>query len=68
MTGTVLSCDHREIGGRILPLPGSSFGQVKHLPGVQVPHEGLEDLGSLWVGSTQQVEWGWGWGMQNRAT
>lgn len=44
----------------VLPLPGSSFGQIKHLPGVQVPHEGLEDLGSLWVGSTQRAELAWG--------
>lgn len=62
MTGTVWSCD------RVIPLPGSSLGQVEHLPGVQVPHEGLEDLGSLLDGgSTQQVELG-GVGGANSAT
>lgn len=29
------------------PLAGSSFSQVKHLPRVQIPHERLNDLGSL---------------------
>lgn len=33
--------------GPVLPLSGSSLGQVKHLPGVQVPHERLDDLSSL---------------------
>lgn len=31
----------------ILPLSGSSLRQVEHLPRVQIPHEGLDDLGSL---------------------
>lgn len=31
----------------VLPLPRTSLSQVKHLPGVQVPHERADDFGSL---------------------
>lgn len=33
--------------GRYLRLPGTPLAQVKDLPGIQIPEEGLDDLGAL---------------------
>lgn len=44
--------------GRYLRLPGPSLAQVKDLPGIQIPEEGLYDLGALWETRNGQGKWG----------
>lgn len=41
----------------ILPLSRTSLCQVKHLPRVQIPHEGLDDLSSLKMDKTHTHKW-----------
>ena len=40
--------------GRYLRLPGAPLAQVKDLPGIQIPEEGLDDLGALWETRSRQ--------------
>lgn len=37
-----------QLPGRYSRLLGPSLAQVKDLPGVEIPEEGLDDLGALW--------------------
>lgn len=39
---------------RYLRLPGAPLAQVKDLPGIQIPEEGLDDLGTLWETRSRQ--------------
>ena len=44
--------------GRYLRLPGPSLAQVKDLPGIQIPKEGLYDLRALRETRNGQGKWG----------
>lgn len=51
-----------ESPGKYLRLLGPSLAQVKDLPGIEIPEEGLDDLGALWETRSRQGRGGGGWG------